>query len=217
MTTLIPNRFLFSLEFPLRYRERLPALDGKLSDWIDADLLPALGELDDAPEFADVWSCWNEHGIAIATRVENKKKPLRCDPKQYWNGDNLRLCIDTRDARKNKRGTRYCHQFFVLPTGGGETKNKPAAGQGKLQRAREDAPRAPGNELKVASHVTKTAYSVEAIIPATCMNGFNPGDHARIGFYYLLEDADHGKQHLTIGDELNWNVDPSTWATAVLK
>ncbi len=217
MSVLIPNRFLFSLEFPLNFRKKLPKLDGKLSDWTDADLLPALGEIDDAPEFASVWSCWNEDGIAIATRVKKKKKPLRCDPKQYWKGDNLRLCIDTRDARKNKRATRYCHQFFFLPTGGGTAKNKPFAGSGKLQRAKEDAPKVHDGKIQIASSVTKTGYTIEAIIPASCMNGFNPADHSRIGFYYLLEDGDHGKQHLTIGDELFWNVDPSTWATAVLK
>ncbi len=216
MSTLIPNRFLFSLEFPLHFRKNLPKLDGKLGNWTDADLLPALGEIDDAPEFADVWSCWNENGIAIATRVKNKRRPLRCDPKQYWKGDNLRLCIDTRDARKNKRATRYCHQFFFLPTGGGTTKDKPFAGSGKLQRAKEDAPKVPAGKIQIASHITKSSYSLEAIIPASYMNGFNPADHSRIGFYYLLEDADHGQQHLTIGDELSWNVDPSTWATAVL-
>lgn len=217
MNALIPNRFLFSLEFGLNFRKNLPKLDGKLSDWSDADLLPALGEIDDAPEFAKVWSCWNEAGIAIATRVENKKKPLRCDPKQFWKGDNLRVCIDTRDARKNKRATRYCHQFFFLPTGGGAGRDKPVAGSAKLQRAREDAPKAPAGKIEVASRITKTGYALEAIIPAGCLNGFNPTDHPRIGFYYLLEDADHGQQHLTIGDELYWNVDPSTWATGVLK
>jgi len=216
MTTLIPNRFLFSLEFPLHHRKQLPRIDGKLSDWTDADLLPALGEIDDQPEFARVWSCWNETGIAIATRVKNKRQPLRCDPKKYWKGDNLRLCIDTRDARKNKRATRYCHQFFFLPTGGGTQKNLPVAGLGKLQHAREQAPQTPGGKITIASHVTKTGYALEAIISADGLFGFNPQDHPRLGFYYMLEDTDHGQQHLTIGDELYWNADPSTWATAVL-
>ena len=33
----------------------------------------------------------------------------------------------------------------------------------------------------------------------------------------MLEDRDHGQQYLTVGDDLYWYVDPSTWATAVLK
>jgi hypothetical protein len=33
----------------------------------------------------------------------------------------------------------------------------------------------------------------------------------------MLEDGDHGQQYLTVGDDLYWYVDPSTWATAVLQ
>ena len=47
-------------------------------------------------------------------------------------------------------------------------------------------------------------------------DGFDPVEHPRIGFYYMLEDRDHGQQFLTVGDNLYWYVDPSTWATVVL-
>jgi hypothetical protein len=57
---------------------------------------------------------------------------------------------------------------------------------------------------------------LEARIPAECLNGFDPVEHPRIGLYYMLEDRDHGQQYLTVGDDLYWYVDPSTWATAVL-
>ena len=90
MTGLIPNRFLFDFEFPLHYRARVPVIDGDLSDWSDADLLPQLGELDGREEFAEVWGCWNKAGISIACRVANKQRPLRCDPAEYWRGDNFR-------------------------------------------------------------------------------------------------------------------------------
>ena len=217
MSALVPNRFLFSFEFPLAYRRSLPTIDGLLKGWTTEQLLPRLGEIDDQPEFADVWACWNESGIAVACKVGGKKRPLRCDPKTYWKGDNLRLCIDMRDARMNKRATRYCQQFFFLPTGGGPRGNKAAAGIGKFQRAREDAPSVSAEKIDVAAKVTKTGYSLEAFIPAVCLNGFDPAEHSRIGLYYMLEDTDHGQQHLTIGDDLSWNVDPSTWPTAVLK
>lgn len=217
MTALIPNRFLFSFEFPLRYHDDLPEVDGSLKDWTNADLLPRLGELDGRREFARVWACWNEGGLAVACRVVDKTKPLRCDPKRYWKGDNLRLCTDMRDARKNKRATRYCQQFFFLPAGGGAKGDRPVAGAGKLQRAREDAPPVGVEGIQIASNVSRTGYELEARIPADCLNGFDPLEHPRIGLYYILEDADHGQQYLTVGDDLYWNVDPSTWATAILK
>lgn len=216
MTALVPNRFLFDLEFPLRYRRKLPNIDGALDDWSDAELLPKLGDLDHSPDFADVWACWNESGIFIACQVTGKRRPLRCDPKSFWSGDNLRLCTDMRDARSNKRATRFCQQFFFLPTGGGRQGKDPVAGVNKLKRAREDAPSVPVGRIQIASSVTSTGYALEAHVPSECLSGFEPRDHPRIGFYYMLEDRDHGQQFLTVGDDLYWYVDPSTWATAVL-
>lgn len=213
---LVPNRFLFSFEFPLRYRAELPRITGDLADWTAADLLPALGELDRRPEFSPVWACWNDEGLCIATRVDAKRRPLQCDPESFWTGDNLRLCTDMRDTRDIKRADRFCQQFYFLPTGGGPKRRDPVAGTSKFQRAREDAPRIPAEKILVASKITAKGYTLEAHIPTECLSGFDPSEHPRIGLYYILEDADHGKQHLTIGDDLNWHVDPSTWTTAVL-
>ncbi len=216
MTALIPNRSLFAFEFPLRYRAEFSALDGSFSRWTNAERLPRLGEIDGRLDFADVWVCWNESGLCIASRVDGKRKPLRCDPKSFWTGDNLPLCTDMRDARDIRRATRFCQQFFFLPTGGGPAHDRPVAGVNKFQRAREDAPPIPVERLRVASRVGKTGYTLEAHIPAECLVGFDPDEHRRIGFYYILEDPDHGQQYLTVGDELLWYADPSTWATAVL-
>lgn len=216
MTALIPNRFLFQFEFPLRYRSVVPVIDGDLSEWTDDELLPKLGELDGQEEFADVWACWNEAGLYIACHVTEKRKPLRCDPRAFWTGDNLRLCTDMRDARTNKRATRFCQQFFFLPIGGGPHGKDPVAGTNKIKRAREDAPPVPAGRIAVASRVKSTGYALEAHVPGECLSGFDPAEHPRIGLYYILEDDDHGQQYLTVGDDLYWYVDPSTWATAVL-
>lgn len=217
MTGLIPNRFLFSFEFPLHYRSDPPVVDGDLADWADAEMLPKLGEIDGQRDFADVRACWNETGLYLACRVTDKHRPLRCDPRRFWLGDNLRVCTDMRDARTVKRATRFCQQFYFLPTGGGANKKAPVAGVSKIQRAREDAPAIHADRIAVASHVTPTGYTLEAHLPAECLSGFDPVEHPRIGLYYMLQDGDHGQQYLTVGDDLYWHVDPSTWPTAVLR
>ena len=217
MTDLIPNRFLFAFEFGLRYRPTMPPIDGRLTGWTDTELLPRLSEVDGRQDFADVWGCWNEGGLAIACRVTGKRRPLRCAPGSFWAGDNLRLCTDMRDARSVKRATRFCQQFYFLPTGGGPRGNGPVAGVNKIKRAREDAPPVPVEQILIASQVTRKGYTLEACIPTECLHGFDPAEHPRIGFYYILEDGDHGQQYLTVGDNLYWYIDPSTWATAVLK
>ena len=81
---------------------------------------------------------------------------------------------------------------------------------------RPHAPGAPPSDFQVASRVTKTGYTLEAHVSARALPGFDPVEHPRIGFYYILEDRDHGQQYLTVGDDLYWHIDPSTWATAVL-
>jgi hypothetical protein len=189
-----------------------------------------------------VWACWNESGICIATRVTNKKTPLRCDLANYWKGDNLRICTDTRPSAENKRATRFCQQFYFLPTGSASPPNRvpdktisnlkseisnrkssienrqfPVAGTGTFQRAREEPPPIPAHLIRVASQVDPTGYRLEAMIPAECLVGFEPHEHARMGFYYMLEDADHGQQFFTVGDDLLWYADPSTWALATLR
>jgi len=216
VTGLIPNRFLFDFEFPLRYRAAIPTMDGRLAGWSDEERLPNFGSLDGRPSFADVWACWSETGLALAVRVAGKRRALQCDAKKYWTGDNIRLCTDMRDARSNKRATRFCQQFFFLPTGGGGRRTQPVAGVGQFQRARENAPSVPAERIQVTSAINPGGYALEAFIPAACLSGFDPVEHGRIGFYYIVEDRERGSQYLTVGDDLYWNVDPSTWATAVL-
>ena len=216
MTSLIPNRFLFDFEFPLRRLSAPPALDGALSGWSDTYRLPDLHELDGERPFAPVWAGWHETGLFVACRVEGKRRPPECDPAAYWQSDNLRLCIDSRDARDVRRATRYCRQVYLLPTGGGPGRDRPIGGAAHFNQAREHAPDVPASEITVAARVTRTGYTLEAHVSARAMPGFDPVEHPRIGFYYILEDRELGKQYLTVGDDLCWHVDPSTWATAVL-
>lgn len=216
MSQLVPNRFLFSFEFALRYRSTLPPVDGNMSGWTDDDTLPDLGELDGQRSFATVRACWSEAGIAVACEVTGKRRPPHCDPDAYWKSDVLRLCLDMRDTRTIRRATKFCQQFYFMPQGGGPLGKSPTGGCVPLKRAREDAPAINPGDLKVASRVHATGYELEAMIPAHCLSGFDPQEHPRIGFYYIVEDRDLGQQHLTVGDDLFWYTDPSTWATAVL-
>jgi hypothetical protein len=79
-----------------------------------------------------------------------------------------------------------------------------------------DAPLVRPGDIPIAARVSRTGYALTAHIPGRALSGFDPAENARIGLYYMLEDAELGQQALTIGDDLNWWIDPSTWATAVL-
>jgi len=217
MTARLPNRMLFRFELPVHRRREPPRIDGRLADWDDGYRLPPLGAIDKVQEWGQVYAAWDEAGLYIACRVTGKTHPLRCDPHRFWKGDNLRLMTDMRDTRNIHRASRFCQHFYFLPTGGGPNGRDPVAASARVHRATQNAPLIPPGRIPVAAEVTSTGYSLEALIPAACLSGFDPVENPRIGLYYMLEDADHGQQYLTVGDDMPWWVDPSLWATAVLQ
>jgi hypothetical protein len=216
MSELVPNRMLFAFEVPVHRFERSPRIDGRLADWTERHRLPSLGEIDGEDDWGEVYIGWDESGIYVACRVTGKTQPPRCDPKRFWQSDNLRLMTDMRDTRTIHRASRFCQQFYFLPTGGGRSGKDPVAASAKVNRAIASAPVVEPGRMPVAAEVTATGYALEANIPAECLAGFDPRDNPRIGIYTMLEDADHGQQYLTVGDEMSWWVDPSLWAAGVL-
>jgi hypothetical protein len=123
---------------------------------------------------------------------------------------------DMRDTRDIRRATRFCQHWYLLPAGGGTRKNEAVGGAAKVARAMQDAPVAAADDITIASGVTKTGYGLTALLSRNALAGFDPTENPRIGFFYILEDGELGRQSLTVGDDLNWWIDPSTWPTAVL-
>lgn len=212
---LVPNRLLVRFEFALRYRKP-PRIDGDLADWSDEYLLPDFSGMDGQDSFARIWMAWHESGLCFACQVQGRSSPFQCNPKEFWKGDNVRLCTDMRDARDNKRASRFCQQFYFLPAGGGKNGSDPIAGSTKIHRATEHAPQADPGSIAIASKRRGKTYALEAHVHASALSGFDPEEHPRIGIYTIVEDSDLGQQYLTVGDDLNWHIDPSTWATGVL-
>lgn len=216
MSITIPNRFLFKFEFPIRHAKSAPKINGTLEGWPEDWKLPPLHTVDGEAGFATVYAAWNEEGLYIGGRVEGKRRPLQCDPEKFWKSDNIRVMTDMRDTRNIRRATRFCRQFYLMPAGGGRDGRKADAGVEKVHRATDDAPIPKSVAIPVASDVERTGYTLTACLPADILNGFNPVENPRIGLLIVVEDTELGQQSLTIGDDLNWFIDPSTWPTAVL-
>lgn len=213
---LVPNRFLFRFELTLHRCHRPPAIDGRVDAWQDEWRIPPLFGIDGEQGFGDIYVTWDPDGLYVGCEVGGKTRPPRCDPGQFWKADNLRLMTDMRDTRHIRRATRFCQHFYFLPVGGGRRGRDPVAGSRTVNRATDNAPVFAPGEIPIASNVTKAGYSLTAHLPARCLNGFDPVENPRIGLCYMLEDGELGQQALTVGDDLNWNIDPSTWVTAVL-
>lgn len=216
MLDLLPRRALFSFELPIHHCPQTPRVDGDVSQWDRKYLVPPLSELEGEDPGADVYWGWNEEGFYAVFEIDGRHTRPRCDPKHWWKGDGLRLCLDTRDARDIRRATRFCHFFYLLPLGGGAGGKLPVVGTHRMSRAKEPPPPVDTSLIKVAADVHRQGYTLEVAIPAVCLSGWDPSEHARIGVFYKVRDTELGDQHLTVDDEMGWNVDPSTWATGVL-
>src|ERR1043166_1495571 len=216
MSALVPNRYLFKFEFPIHRAARPPVMNGDAEKWPRDWRLPPLYELDGKPGFGEISAAWSDEGLYIAAEVTGKKRPPNCDSARFRQSDGLRIMTDMRDTRGIRRATRFCQQFYFLPSGGGKSGKDAVGGGAPVARAQTDAPVAKPGEIVVASKVFKGGYSLTAHVPARGIAGFDPAENPRIGFFAILEDTELGHQSLTIDDDLNWWCDPSTWPTAVL-
>jgi hypothetical protein len=216
MAGLVPNRFLFRFELSILRWKGEVRIDGDLEKWPSRYELPPLHLLDEQRGFGSVYLAWCDDGLLVACRVEGKRGTPYCDPVRFRQSDHLRVMTDMRDSRDARRATRFCQQFYLMPAGGGFGGREPLAGAAHVARATHDAPLPPPGSIAIAARTFPGGYTLEAHLPARVLAGFDPHEHPRIGFFYILEDRELGQQSLTIGDDLNWWCDPSTWTTAVL-
>ncbi len=219
MPPIIPNRFLVRVAHPCPHVKGVPA-DAEAADHLidlpESARLENFAALDGQRNFADVRLAWNEFGLAVQAEVTGKAQPPAGDAERPWSSDRVTLWIDTRDARGSHRASRYCHQFHLLPAGGGADKDEPAVVPAKINRALQDAPLAAPDDIPFRGLLTKRGYRLEAFLPAAVLNGFDPEQHPRLGVYYAVHDQELGGQFLSVNGDFPFADDPSLWAVLEL-
>lgn len=215
---LVPHRFLVRVAYPCRYVAGIPREeDGRLLDLAEDCRLDNFAAMDDQRNFADVRLAWNELGLGVQVAVAGKEQLPQGHADQPRGSDGVTIWIDTRDARTSHRASRYCHQFHLLPTGGGPDHDQPLLLQSKINRALQDAPLCQPSQVPFQCMRTRTGYLVEAFLPAAVLNGYDPEQNARLGFYYAVRDAELGEQVLSVGPEFPYWEDPSLWSVLHLQ
>ena len=213
MPGLVPHRFLVRLAHPCLYVKKMPlgADDDHLLDLPESAALHTFAELDGGRRFADVRVGWNEFGLGVQVTVSGKSNDPEADADKPRSSDGLTLWLDTRDARASHRASRYCHQFHLLPTGGGADKDEPLFAQTKINRALQDAPLGNPADVPFRHHRLKTGYRLEAFLSGAVLTGFDPEQHPRLGVYYHVRDAELGDQFLGVNGDFPVSDDPSLW------
>jgi hypothetical protein len=214
---LVPHRLLFRVAYLCSYVPEIPREDSdRLLELPDSCRIDNFAGMDDQRNFADVRLAWNELGVGVQAEVRGKEQLPQGDVARPRGSDGLSVWIDTRDARSGHRATRYCHQFHLLAVGGGSEREEPALVQTKINRALQDAPLCSTSSVPFQCVRTRSGYIVEAFLPAATLNGFDPEQNPRLGFYYAVRDAELGEQVLSVGPEFPYWEDPSLWSVLEL-
>jgi hypothetical protein len=215
--SLVPSRFLFRIAFPCRHVADIPReADDRILDLPESCRIDNFAAMDGKRNFADLRLAWNDLGLAVQVEVRGKDQELQADASRPRGSDGVTLWLDTRDARTSHRASRYCHQFHFLPTGGGPDHDEPVFAQTKINRALQDAPLAPAAGVPFRRHFRKGGYTLEAFLPAAVLNGFDPEQNPRLGFYYAVRDVELGEQTLGVGAEFPYWEDPTLWSVLEL-
>lgn len=215
MSAVLPPTFFFRFAIPVLHQPDVPRQNGNLLDLPEECRVPRVALSEVSGRFGDLRLAWNAHGLAVSVEVHGKKMPVSGQAKQPTVGDGLQIWIDTRNTQTIHRASRYCHHFGFLP-GEDKKSSKPHAMELPINRARELRDLANSDDIEVASQHFKDGYRLEAWLPAKVMVGFDPDANPQLGFYYLLQDAELGRQFLTVGEEFPFAEDPSVWSTLEL-
>jgi hypothetical protein len=213
--TLLAPTFLFRFSVPCRRHD--PIWPAKRVDELDErHVLPSFGEVEGRPLFADLRAAWSEGGLLFALRVSGKKQSVWCRSSRIEDSDGLHVWVDTRDTHNIHRATRFCHRFAFLPSGGGPRSEEPVARLLSINRARENPKPVSDTALAVRVRKRVDGYLLQAHIPAAALTGYDPSEHARLGFTYAVTDRELGWQTFTVGAEFPFGEDPSLWGTLEL-
>jgi hypothetical protein len=215
--TLLPPSFLVRICYPCGYVKGIPhEEEDDLLDLPEGCRLENFAGMDGRPVFADLRLAWNELGLGLQVTVRGKDQLPQGDINRARASDGVTLWLDTRDARTSHRASRFCHQFHLLPAGGGPEHDEPAFAQVAIHRALQDAPLCSASDVLFRSRSKKSGYVASAFLPAAVLNGFDPEQNPRLGFFLAVRDAELGDHLLSGGPEFPYWEDPSLWSTLEL-
>lgn len=211
---LLAPTFLFRFSVPCCHRTTV--WSDRIIKLSDKYILPSFSELEGKKQFADLRAAWSEEGLLFVVQVSGKQQAPWCRLTRMEDSDGLQIWIDTRDAHNVHRANRFCHRFQFLPSGGGHRLDEPIAALFPINRAKESPKPVEAELFRVRSTVRPDGYTLEAMIPAKALTGFNPIDNPRLGFTYAVVDRELGWQTFTVGPEFPFVEDPSLWGTLEL-
>ncbi len=185
------NRLTIQVQVDCPRLPEPPAIDGSLAPCEALPELPQLSALEDRKAFARLWVAWWPEGLYFAARVA-KAGPIAVNRQRPLQNDCIIVLINLQPSEEQRRPTRRCYQFIILPRGGGPDRMAPLAWHEFFASA-PPQPYVRSERLKVAKAEGPEGYAVEVAIPAAPLGeAFSPG--RVLGFECLVHDTQQGSQ-----------------------
>jgi hypothetical protein len=206
---MVPVHY-FALSFDCRYlaSKEIEACKGVLGKEYH---VPSSAAFCGEDPFAAVSMAWNQQGLAFSVEVQQPVKHS-CYP-NIEQGDSVQLFIDTRDIKSSGYNTRFCHEFFFLA----QEVDGWSAGESTHFRGDDSHSLCDPALLQRKVKVTSTGYTMQMVIPASCLHGYDPDQFDRLGFTYRINRAQFFPQHFS-ASSFDYQIEqqPSLWASCRL-
>ncbi|MDO4557715.1 MAG: hypothetical protein Q4C47_01985 [Planctomycetia bacterium] len=229
----LPKEFLFPMAFPCYQRQPLWPVEKK----VEQTTLPRTFQLPDLsgvkPDTGGVrrtgwvqWRvAWSSDGLAFTVLVVGRHQIPWCRVNRINESDRVEIFLDTRDVHDVHRATRFCHRFLFMPCGHGVRLSQPFAAWLPIHRAKDHPNPIPEGRLRTVARVGIPPvvdenqkplvgnYQLDILIPNSALTGFDPTEHASLGFAAIVTDQELGTAALGPGGTLPLDEDPSLWNT----
>ncbi len=210
---------LASLPSTLLFQFAVPCLHVEPDEWRRDGLsaghrIPCFGALEEGRPFAEVRMGWNAQELVFQVDLRGDEQAFL--PQQ--GEDVIQLLIDTRATHNVHRASRFCHWFVMYPFGTQNQKLVPQVMFPPIRQARE-LPKPPPRESVLAEVRGRSpqGYSFMGAILAEGLTGYDPAEHPKLGFQYLISNARLGLQSFTASTEIPIQSDPSLWGDLELR
>jgi hypothetical protein len=200
----LPPTLLFQIAVPCLYVESAVWRRDGLGDEYR---IPCFSEMEGKPVFADLRWGWNAQELAFQVDVEGNEHDFA--PNE--GNDTVQFFFDTRATHNVHRATRFCHWFVIHPLGTDNRGKSPQVHFPPIRMARELAKPPPRGSIVAEVKRRTDGYRLRGAITAEALTGYDPDEHPRLGFNYVIGNAALGWQLFTSANSLSMHSDPSLW------
>ena len=180
-------------------------------------ILEPRGICDANRDFFDFRVAWSPGGLALTVVVAKKAEQKPFVGNELDSPEQIRVCLDTRDIKEVKRGSRFCYKFVFFPTTSNLWKTvAPTVRQVTIAKAREQATAVDADEIGLASELRADGYAFSAFFPAQALVGFDPNDFDRFGMHFAVTDGVRGVFALQHYAPIPFEEDPSLWPSFLM-